>query len=106
MSENEIDWNYRSDEYLALMHAMQSGIKFKMELEGTHGSSETSPKHLRTGVNSALIDCSALVKTLVEAGVITIEDYRDNLIELLVAEVNDYQEKLSAKMGGANIKLG
>jgi hypothetical protein len=100
----EINWGYRSDEYTALVHAVQTGVMYRMKYE-EGDTAETSPKHLRTGVNSALCDTGALAKTLIEAGVITLEAYRDNLIYFLKLEVESYEKYLSEKIG-ADIKLG
>lgn len=81
-------YKYRESEYMDLLHAMQSGVAFTM-------GPDTEPKHLRVGVNSALITSSALVKTLVEAGLIDFEKFRDNEIELLKNEIELYKRRLS-----------
>lgn len=56
-------------EIRAYQHAVQTGIVIVNDLADQRG--ECSPKHLRVGVNSALIDSSAVVKVLVEKGIIT-----------------------------------
>jgi hypothetical protein len=98
------DYSYRDSEYTKLLHAMQSGVKSLMEVEDNKDTGETSPKHLRTGVNSALITSSALVKTLVDKGLITFEEFRDNEIELLQKDVKSYENKLSQHYG-VDVKL-
>ena len=95
MNKDEVDWAYRQDEYMALMHQMQTGVAFTM-----HRSDEASPKHLRVGVNSAICMVSALVKTLVEADVIIWEDFRDSEIEMLKQDIESYKSRL-----GGNVEL-
>jgi hypothetical protein len=98
------DFLYRNDEYMALMHAMQSGVKAVTEIQQGDTAAH-SPKHLRTGVNASMILGSAVVKTLVEKGLITWEEFRDNEIELLKNEVKGYEQQLSDYYGGATINL-
>ena len=50
------------DDYLKAAHAMQSGVAFKMHTD----PSETQPKHLRVGVNSAMVEQSAIAKLLID----------------------------------------
>lgn len=88
------------DRYKSACHAMQSGVAMMMH----HGDAHT-PKHLRVGVNSSLINSSALGHLLIKKGIITEEEYWQEIVNMLEAEVKDYQEKLS-KIMGANIKLG
>lgn len=90
-----IDFNYRTDDYVKLLHAVQSGVAAFME----RNASEVDPKHLRVGINSSLISTSALVLTLAEAGVITFEAFRDNEIMLIQNEVRNYEAKLSEELG-------
>lgn len=91
----------KKDKYLSLCHAMQSGVAYKMQSD----SAETSPKHLRVGVNSAQVQHAALVKLLCEKGIITEEEYLDALIEMMEREVQAYQDELS-RIYGTNITLG
>jgi len=99
------DFMYRHDEYMSLMHAMQSGVKAVMEAHGDSEVAAHSPKHLRVGVNASMVLGSAIVKTLVEKGLVTWEEFRDNEIELLKNEVANYERELSDYYGGANITL-
>lgn len=89
------------EKYTRLLHAMQTGVAYTMEFD----PGETAPKHLRVGVNSALCSTSAVVTLLVEKGIITEEEYFTKMIQALQQDVKDYQEKLSAQYGGANINL-
>lgn len=91
-----------ADEYKALCHAMQTGVAFTMEKE----PAETAPKHLRTGVNSALVDSSALACLLMKKGIITEREYYEALRDGMAAEVEAYEKRLKALHGsGAEIKL-
>lgn len=87
-------------EYNKLVHAMQTGVGMLMNYDGT----ETLPKHLRTGINSALVSNGALVKLLVDKKIITDEEMFQSLVDGLKVEVKDYETKLSFLTGG-NITL-
>jgi hypothetical protein len=89
-----------AEEYKALCHAMQSGVQMEMN----HGSTDTHPKHLRVGINSALVDSSSLAKLLMAKGIITEQEYYEAITEGMRAEVARYEKALSERMG-ANIKL-
>lgn len=90
--------------YQRAAHAMQSGVMTDMQtsqLAERHDRSDpsgTGPKQLRTGVNSALVDSSALGKLLVEKGVIGREEYMRAMAEGMEAEQKRYEELLSERM--------
>lgn len=87
--------------YAHLCHAMQSGVKTDIGTwKPTPGDTEhgTSVTHLRVGVNSAHCDHSALVKILIDKGIITEEEYFDAAIFTMVEEVKDYERKLSKRL--------
>lgn len=84
------------DRYCRAAHAMQSGVKFSAEL-GI--SIDMTPKHLRTGVNSALVSNDALVTLLVEKGIITREEYSVALADAMEREVDRYTKILEHKLG-------
>lgn len=88
------------DKYYKLMHAMQSGVALMMNYD----KSETSPKHLRVGVNSALIDSSALAKLLIEKKIITEEEFYTALCELAENDVKSYEQKIT-EITGSNTKI-
>lgn len=81
---------------------MQSGVATEME----YGSAATEPKHLRVGVNSALVDGAALAGLLVAKGVITEEEYLEAIASGMEREAKAYEQRLSEWLGGANITLG
>lgn len=85
----------------SLQHRVQSGIA---TLEASafinrRRFQELEPKHLRVGVNSALINASALATLLIRKGVITAEEYFDTLIEFWEYEVTSYQNMLTNHVG-------
>ncbi len=90
------------DDYVSKCHAMQSGVAMKMNLD----PSETSPKHLRVGVNSAMVDSSALAKLLIDKGIITMEEYEAAITEGMAREVALYEQWLTEHMNGSKITLG
>ena len=82
-------------------HAIQTGVKFDLET----GSESASPKHLRTGLNIAMVTDAAVVRLLIQKGIFTEQEYQESLTDELNKEVDRYQEALSKKMGGADITL-
>ena len=89
--------------YMELMHAMQSGVRQLMVIDSGSPASvdraEAGPKHLRVGVNSTLIQSSAVALLLMEKGIIAPDEYFGKVNELLAADVASYERKLSDKMG-------
>lgn len=82
--------------YLNALHAMQSGVR--MMIEGNLSNSH-SPKHLRVGVNSALMEMSAVAKLCMDKGVFTELEYYRTLAHFAEAEQADYEQKLTEKLG-------
>lgn len=91
----------KRERYVALCHAMQTGVAYKLEKD----PSDTTPKHLRVGINSALVQDSALALLLMKKGIITEDEYFDAVNEAMEREVKEYREELS-RLYGANITLG
>lgn len=88
--------------YAALLHAMQTGVAYEIERDNR----SATPKHLRVGINAAMSDHGALVKLLMDKGIISEDEYFDALIEMMEREVNAYQTRLSEMYGGVKITLG
>jgi hypothetical protein len=86
-------------EHARLSHAMQAGVALLMHQDPT----ETSPKHLRVGVNVALADQGALVKLLIDKGVITEDEYGDAIVAGMQREVDSYTERVTPP--GSNVKI-
>ena len=89
------------NQYLQLAHAMQSGVAAMMDVD----DNATRAKHLRVGVNSAMVETSTIATLLVKKGVITEEEWFEGLIEMMRKEVLMYEKRLSEKFGNV-IKLG
>jgi len=99
-----------SDEqrYLDACHAMQTGVKYEMEKDLLRGVEPhaTTPKHLRVGVNSALVSHGALVKLLVEYGVLNEDDYIKSQADAMEAEVALYEERANRGNAGPVLHFG
>ncbi len=87
--------------YEAAAYAMQSGVAMRMNYD----VDSTAPKHLRVGVNSAMVDSSALAELLIHKGVITPAEYLTALCYGMEREAKLYEELLSAQYG-VDIHLG
>lgn len=93
---NDVKRGQKIERYNQLLHAMQKGVGMVME-KGI--LQETRPKHLRVGLNTTKCDHGALVKLLIEKGVITDGEYLDAIVGMMEIEVKTYQEKLSQLLG-------
>jgi len=84
-----------ADRYLAACHAMQTGVKYEMESDALRGAvnSATTPKHLRVGVNSAMVSHTALVQLLISKGLLTEEEYYHSQALAMEVEVKRYEKR-------------
>ena len=87
--------------YQKACHAMQSGVAMEMQI----GGRAHEPKHLRVGVNSAMVEGSALVQLLIEKGLFTKEEWARALAVSMENEVRSYEARLSQSLGGQKITL-
>lgn len=85
------------EEYIRLMHAMQTGVEYLRQYD----DSQTDPKHLKVGVNSTLVSSGALVKLLMDKGIITEQEYWDTLVRATREEVHEYEAQLKEHIGSA-----
>lgn len=76
-------------------HAMQSGVAMKMNYD----AKDMEPKHLRVGVNSAMVDSSALAGLLIEKGIITEDEYAKALADGMQRERENYERELADRLG-------
>jgi len=83
---------------------MQTGVAVELQIDPA-GAAAT-PKHLRVGVNTALVDHAALVGLLVRAGVITEEAYYEAAADGMEAEAKGYEDALRRKTGSNQLILG
>jgi fructose/tagatose bisphosphate aldolase len=81
--------------YHAAAHAMQSGVAMKINYD----PSDTSPKHLRVGVNSAMVDNSALAWLLIRKGIISEEEYFEALASQMEQEKEMYEHEINEHFG-------
>lgn len=79
------------ERYNAAAHAMQSGVNAKMG----YAPAETTPKHLRAGVNSAMSETAGLVTLLIEKGVFTKEEHLAAIADAMENEKALYETELS-----------
>lgn len=81
--------------YLDAAHAMQTGVAMTMN----HDPGSTQPKHLRVGVNSAHVSLAALVKVLIDKGVLTLDEYEAANADQMQTEADGYRNALSERLG-------
>lgn len=84
------------ERYFAAAHAMQSGVAHEHAL----GSEDGSAKHLRVGVNTAMVDHGGLVALLVAKGIITEDEYQQALCDAMEKEQKRYEDRLTKRVGG------
>lgn len=75
---------------------MQSGVAFEMS---AGVSVETSPKHLRVGVNSAMVDAGAVATLLIAKGIFTHEEYVKAIADQMEIEAESYRKRISERAG-------
>lgn len=88
----------REQDYMSQLHAIQSGVAMMLETFGSNGSG-ASPKHLRVGVDSAMVNDAAVVSLLMKKGLITLGEYYDELIIQARKEKERYEKVLSEHFG-------
>ena len=84
------------ERYMKAMHGRQAGVAMVIAL---NMKEDTSPKQLRVGVNSAMLEHSALVTLLLDKGIITELEYHKALAELAEQEHTRYEQLLSEHTG-------
>lgn len=85
-----------TERYITACHAMQTGVAMVMR----YGlSQDHTLKHLRTGVNSSMVEHGALLELMVDKGIITLDEYEKYLADAMEREVKLYEEQLSAHLG-------
>ena len=92
---------------------MQTGVKYEMDLAQVLavagdpvGHDGTSPKHLRVGINSALVSHAALVKLLIEKGILTEGEYVASQADAMETEVALYEERANRGNNGPVLHFG
>lgn len=99
------------DRYLKALHGVQTAVKVRMLYEQKQYSDPdthaTSPKHLRTGVNSAMVNNQAVARLLIDKGIFTVEEYNKAMADCMEEELASH-EKLLRDLGAIshNMSLG
>lgn len=96
----------QGEKLLALQHMVQSGIAALQGHHDLYGSRfpQVEPKHLRVGVNSAMVEASATARILFAKGICTPREFFDQLIAVWNEEVDSY-EKLLCETIGPQVRL-
>ena len=81
--------------YINAMHAVQTGVATMMQID----TSATEPKHLRVGVNSAMIETATLTRLLIKKGIITELEHVSALADAAEEEVKRYEDKVRGAYG-------
>jgi hypothetical protein len=81
--------------YLNALHALQSVVAFSQNY-----GKDTSPKHLRVGVASAMVSISAVAALLIHKGIFTEEEYAVVLAKMMEQEVEDLKAELPEHLRG------
>lgn len=87
-------------EYRRLKDLMNDGVGREMELNWRH-----TPRKLRYGLNSAHAAHAAVVRLLLDKGVITEQEYWGAQVDAMRHEVDCYEERLSSA-AGKRVTLG
>lgn len=85
--------------YTAAAHAMMSGVKTDMETDPTDHAGDTTPKHLRVGVNSAMATDQAFANLLIAKGIFTLDEYVEAVATAMEAEKARYEQLLTGRFG-------
>jgi len=83
-------------EYERLAHGMMTGVGYVNQLD----PAQSNAKHVRVGVNCALVSHAALVRVLMAKGVITDLEYWTAIVEGMRDEVDNYSARLKELTGG------
>jgi len=86
---------------LAAQHACMTGAGYIVEKDPRTGS----PKHVRNGIDMAMVEHGAVVALLVKKGVFTRVEYAEALADATETEKARYEKFLSDNYG-VNITLG
>lgn len=81
--------------YRAAAPGVQTGIAMEME---SGDATETTPKHLRVGVDLRAVDHQALAELLIEKGLITQVEYHERLADCAERERAARERRLSARL--------
>lgn len=86
------------ERYAAAGHAVQSGVATEIGQKGAKGAA-ADPKHLRTGINMAMCDHTALIRLLIDKRIITDAEYHEALADEAEREKARCEERLTGELG-------
>jgi hypothetical protein len=89
-------------ELVRLQHSMQAGVAMEQNFLDPQYDHH---KHLRVGVNSAMVNLGALTRLLVKKGVLTELEYWESQVEGMRDEVERYKTTIKERMGRPDIEL-
>lgn len=94
--------------YQAELHGMQTGVRLMLDNEqlGVNGDVRRHLKHVRVGINSAMVEHSALAGLLIAAGVIDETAYFIALADKMAEERQRYEKEVREAYNSPNITLG
>jgi hypothetical protein len=96
---NKSDDTPRTDlPYMAAMHGIQSGVAMAIGRDPRM----VEPKHLRVGLNSAMVNDAALVRLLVKKGVFTMDEYLEEVRLEACREVDRLEDTYNAEIGAGD----
>lgn len=84
---------YHKRRYLTAQHAMQTGVGYSLNYR------EETPKDVRVGINTALVDIATLIEVLIDKGIIDEVEMHERLADGMEREVKRYEEHLTALTG-------
>lgn len=84
-----------AERYVRACHAMQTGVATEM----AYNDKPTNPKHLRVGVNSAMVNDAALVRLLMAKGIITEDEHAKAVADEMELEVIRYKMRIEKDTG-------
>lgn len=83
------------ERYMAAAHGVQTGVAYELEYDPSSGT----PKHLRTGLNLSKVEHGALVRLLIAKGIITDEEYMEEMVKGVEEELHTYEERINKHFG-------
>lgn len=90
----------QQERYAHAAHGMQSGVATDMETDpDARSQGASTAKHLRVGVNSALVNNQAIAELLIAKGIITLDEYTEAVTKAMEAEKARYERLLTERFG-------
>lgn len=81
------------------LHGIQTGIRYKYETSEKDESLDRRLKHIRVGVDNALIQTDTLMQLLVKKGVFTDIEWLEEYLQAVNFKLNQYKKELSEALG-------